>query len=354
MEFKRDEYLRLRATEFAKEELGVNIDEYIIKAYAEPSIMLEDLIAGNIDAIYEGLNVKSVGALQGIPEITTVGLAPLVMEFVAFNCWDSGYAAGRDSHPHPALRDLRVKQALDWALDEKLATEISSGKYGIPGCQYLNEVYFPGLANTELDCRGYDLDKARQILDAAGYLDKDGDGIRETAEGLPLEFDVWMDAASRPAYLDVATMWARETDKIGIKLNLSSMDGSTLWTAMNPNAEFDIAIMRWNFDPDPHFMLVTPLCEQAVAGGWSEAGWCNPQYDAWYKEQATLEGEERNEVLWKMQKLLHDEMPYIIYSHYGRVVAFRNDRVDIDVEELKAMGSYGLVNREFAITADVK
>jgi len=351
VEYKRDEYLRLQATDFAKEELGANVDEYIIKAYVEPSLMLEDLIAGNIDAIYSGLDYKSVGALEGMSEITTAGLDPILMEEVVFNCWDKAYEAGRETHPHPALRDVRVKQAMDWALDEEFATKVQAGEYGIPGCQYLNEVYFKDWANTELDCRGYDLDKARQILDDAGYLDTDGDGIRETAKGLPLEFDVWTET---PGQLDVATLWAREVDKIGIKFNVSAMDGGTLWTAMNPNAEFDIAFCAWNFDPDPHFMMCTPLCEQAVEGGWSECGWCNSQYDEWYVEQAKLEGEERKQMLWKMQKLLHDEMPYIIYSHRGRVVAWRNDKVDIDRELVKGLGSYGIISREFLIRADVK
>jgi len=353
VEFVRDEYLRLRATEFAKEELGVNVDEYIIKAYADPSVMMQDLIAGNIDAIYEGLDVKSVTALEGIPEISIADLAPLVMDEIVFNCWDDAYKEGRETHPHPALQDVRVKQALDWALDEEAAAKVSSGKYGIPGCQYLNEVYYPDWANTELDCRGYDLNKARQILDDAGYVDTDGDGIRETAEGLPLKFDVWASPRG-PAHVDVATMWAREAEKIGIKLNVSAMDKGTLWEAMNPSAEFDIAFWKWNFDPDPHFMMCTILCEQAVAGGWSECGWCNPQYDEWYVEQAKLEGEERRQLLWKMQELLHEEMPYIIFGHYGRMCAYRNDKVDMDLELLKGLGSYGICSREFAITADVK
>lgn len=353
VEFKRDEYLRLRVTDFGRNVLGANVDEYIIKGYADSSIMLQDLKAGDIDAVYGGVDIKSIRTLEGIPEISIAALDALVMDFVAFNSWAHAYEEGRETHPHPALKDVRVREALDWALDEKMAAEVSYGKYGTPGCQYLAFPYWKDFSHTELDCRGYDLDKAREILDEAGYLDTDGDGIRETADGQPLEFDAWASAERNPAHLDVATMWAREAEKIGIKLEVSALDRDTLWSAMNPNGDFDIGFWGWHGDPDPHFLLCTMLCEEAKEGGWSEAGYCSAEYDKMYAEAGLASTrEERREIYWKMQELLYEDMPYIIYDYWGEVCAFRNDKVVMDVEVLEGLGSAGIVSKVFAITAD--
>jgi len=351
VEFVPDEYLRLKASPFAKEVLGANIDEYIIKGYADASVMLQDFKAGNIDAIYGGVDFKMVKALEAVPEVTIADLDPMVFDQVVFNCWDNAWARGGESHPHPALKDIRVKQALDWCLDEEVAAEIAHGKYGTPGCAYLAP-YFKDFANTELDCRGYDLGKAGQILDAAGYVDTDGDGIRETAEGLPLKFDVYVDAGT-PYELDVATVWARETEKIGIQLDISAMDSETLWDVMNPNGDFDMAFWGWSGDPDPHYLLCTMTCEQAAPGGWSESGYCNPELDEAYEQAALVQTrEERRALYWKMQEIMQRDVPYITYDYYGHQCAFRNDKVVMDLELLKGLASYGIVAKMFAITAD--
>ena len=350
-EFVREEYLRLRATPSAKEVLGVNIDEYIIKGYADASVMLQDFKAGNIDGIYGGVDFKAVKALEQVPEATIADLAPMVFDQIVFNFWASAWARGGDSHPHPALKNVKVRQALDWCLDEEIAAEVAHGKYGVPGCPYLAP-YFRDFSNTELDCRGYDLDKARQLLDAAGYVDTDGDGIRETAEGLPLNFDVYVDSGT-PYELDVATVWARETEKVGIHLNISAMDGDTLWDTMNPNGDFDMAFWGWSGDPDPHYLLCTMTCEQACSGGWSEGGFCNEELDKAYEQAALVQTrEERRALYWKMQEIMQREVPYITFDYYGNLCAFRNDKVVMDLQFLRGLGSYGIVSKMFAINAD--
>jgi len=114
-EFAPDEYLKLRATPFAKEVLGANIDEYILKGYADASIMTQDFIGGKIDVIYGGVSYKTVPALEAVPEVSLVPLAALAHDFINLNSWSNAYARGEESHPHPALKDVRVREALTGA-----------------------------------------------------------------------------------------------------------------------------------------------------------------------------------------------------------------------------------------------
>jgi len=348
VEFVPDDHFRLRATPEAKA-LGVNIDEFIIKAYGNTATMVEDLIHGDIDAIYR-LDLKAVPTLEGVSGVTLEALKPHRINHVIFNCFPNAYEEGRETRPHPALKDILLRQALDWTFDEKVATEVAYGKYAVPGCPFIAPSY-GDYSNTELDCRGFDLDKARQILDDAGYLDTDGDGIREDAEGRPLVFDCET-PAPQPALNDVATVWARETEKVGIKLNLLTVDPDTLWAAMLPEGDFDISIWGWNGSADPTDLLVVLLSKQAVAGGLADAGFVNEEFDELYRQQRVAPSNEaRKDIVWRMQELLHEELPYFVWTYRGDFCATRNDRVDIDVELLKGTG-YGVMTKVFALNAD--
>ena len=51
-------------------------------------------------------------------------------------------------------------------------------------------------------------------------------------------------------------------------------------------------------------------CDQY--GGWSDTGYCNPEYDKLYEEQGvTVDQEARKQIVWKMQEILYNDRPYI-------------------------------------------
>jgi peptide/nickel transport system substrate-binding protein len=57
-------------------------------------------------------------------------------------------------------------------------------------------------------------------------------------------------------------------------------------------------------------MLSVVTCDQY--GGWSDTGYCNPEYDELYEQQGvTLDLEERKEIVWEMQEILNTDKPYI-------------------------------------------
>ncbi len=92
----------------------------------------------------------------------------------------SGTGASATATPigtgNPALKDVRVRQAIDYAVDRKTLVNKVLGGYGQEGSTIIPDIY----ANEHLtpaDQRNFDLDKANSILDAAGYT-KGSDGIR--------------------------------------------------------------------------------------------------------------------------------------------------------------------------------
>ena len=74
--------------------------------------------------------------------------------------------------------------------------------------------------------------------------------------------------------------------------------------------KFDLALWDWVGLIDPDFMLSVVTCAQY--GGWSDSGYCNKNYDKMYsKQQLTPDQAKRKQVVWKMQKYLYAQKPYI-------------------------------------------
>ena len=68
----------------------------------------------------------------------------------------------------------------------------------------------------------------------------------------------------------------------------------------------------WNWTPsiDPDFILAAMTCDSW--GDWNDSGYCNPEYDRLYEEQAvTMDEAKRKQIVWKMQELAFRDRPYI-------------------------------------------
>lgn len=338
-EFEPDHFMRLTLTKDGKERFNPAFDEVIVKQYANDSAMLQDFKAGNINLI-PGVPEKSIPMLEKMKGVEIKTLPYYWLDEVIFNSWENAYAEGRKKHPHPALKDLKIREALDWVLNEELAAKIAHGKIGKAGNHYLP----PGYAeycNTDLPKRGYDIEKAKRILAEAGYKDTDGDGVLETKDGMALEFDVWI-PTSKPHEVDVATIWAREANKVGIKLVVSAMDGDTLWGKISPKGNFDIALWNWGGYADPDYLLSVLTSANAVENGWSDSGFTNKEFDELYEKQKVAKNfEERKQIIWKMQEILHREMPYLVINHWGDVGAINTDKLDGDMSKIDTPDGLG-------------
>src|SRR5690606_11154969 len=101
----------------------------------------------------------------------------------------------------------------------------------------------------------FDVAKANQILDDAGYADTNGDGIREMPDGSqPLTFRLnWpSDSINAPRMAELlGQMWGQ----IGIALEPQAADPDALTAQCCPTFDFDIIIWGWASDPDPSALL---------------------------------------------------------------------------------------------------
>ncbi len=170
----------------------------------------------------------------------------------------------------------------------------------------------------------HDPDEGNRILDEAGYLDSDGDGIREDADGNPLEYRLYAEEIGTSArVLEIISDGLRE---IGISAPPTLMDGDALYDLLEPDWDFDMILWGWGWDPDPDFAVFCFTCD-SIADWLSDCGYCNEEYDAIYREQGiTTDEDERRELIWEAQEILFEDRPYINLAYPPTIQAYRSDR----------------------------
>lgn len=236
--------------------------------------------------------------------------------------------SGVDGQPfgdgHPALRDVRVRQALHHAVDAAAVVERVKQGHSEPGYGIIPPVY-PKWTFTPSDAerRDHDPERAKALLDEAGYR-PGPDGVRVGPDGRPLALRLIAgnQVPTNPQLLEFLAGWFRE---IGIGATPQIMSSNQVDDA-TVAGNFDIAVSGWSINPDPDDALSQQTC--AVNGtSKADSGYCNPAYDQLYAaQQAALDEGQRRDVVRRMQSMLYDDVHAIVLTHDKLLEAYRADR----------------------------
>lgn len=327
VEYKQNEFTHLAAN---KEHFLTppKVDEVIFQTFGNPDALVQAVVTGQVDMITEMPNtaVPTLRNTENVALVTGAPLAPEVRDIIfnqtaPENCPpDDGVCSG-----HPALRDRNVRLALAHATDKQNIIDVALLGLGAVGRTLIPD----GLGmwyNDTLEDYAFDIDKANQILDDAGYVDTDGDGVREMPDGSrPLTFRLYWpnDISTAPR---LAELLGDSWGQVGVKLEPQALDPDALTTACCPGFDFDIIIWGWGSDPDPS-LLLSVMTTDEIPTGSSETGYSNPKYDELYAQQSVeLDREKRRELVWEMQKIVQDDVVYIVPYYAQGVQAYRTDR----------------------------
>jgi peptide/nickel transport system substrate-binding protein len=298
------------------------IDRVIFQQFENEDAMVQALKVGDIDAMTEVPStafeaLKKVAGVK-VTQRTSRSLSELIV---------NSAPATNDPAPtrNPALDDPQVRLAIAHAINKQDLVDIVLQGMGKPGHSIIPPTLGGGFwQNPNITDVPFDLDKANQILEDAGYV-KGSDGVRAKGD-TRLEFRLQYpsDSDTAPRVADLLTGWFKEA---GIKTTPEAVDPDSLTAACCPAADYDLILWGWGSDPDPDFMLSVMTSEQFVDGGWSDSGYTNPDYDALYlKQQETTNRAERQKIVWQMQDMVFNDRPYIVYWHPDALQAYRSDR----------------------------
>jgi peptide/nickel transport system substrate-binding protein len=289
--------------------------------YANEDVEAQGLKNGDVDILTEVPPTVWDG-LNGADSVTAVSMPSFSFHHIGINV-----SAAAGSKGNPLLKDKTIRQALSNALDRNQLVQLALAGHGKPG----NSIIPAGLSDWHWEPTADQLmdaspDKAKALLDAAGYTDRNGDGVRESPAGKPLEFRL---IAIQSTSVDVraAQLFRDAAAAVGIKLDLTTLDentlGSTVYNKDTPN--WDIFVWGWDSGvPDPDYMLGVPLCSQI--GGNNDVFYCDKGYDALYAQQATtVDPVARKAITDQMQQQYYQDAAYLVMWYQDKLQAYRTD-----------------------------
>ena len=237
------------------------------------------------------------------------------------------------AEPHPFLSDPAVREALSISIDRALLTEVGYGKAGTPTC---NLVPAPAIyASDNTACLTQDLDGAKALLDGAGWVDSDGDGVREK-DGVKLSilYQTSTNAVRQDFQALIKDWWSQ----IGVETELRNLDASVFFggdpgspdTFQKFYADVEMYANTFN-GTDPQQYLAAYRCgaEPKPSSQWHGENinrFCDPAYDEMIDELGrTGDIDKRGEIARKMNDMVTKDTNTIIpLVNRARVSAHAN------------------------------
>ena len=330
-EWKKGQFWRMEANpNFWRGQVA--IDEVVFRVFRNADAMVAALRSGELDAAHN-VPASSFPDLETEEGIVAVAGEQGGFDYLVLNSYDGEPPRNEEAFdaPHPALTDPTFRQAIAHAVDKETLVERVLNGIATPGTTMSpspNPSWIPEL--TEEETYEFDLDKANQLLEEAGYTDSDGNGIREyEGEDIVLRYAIRSESEYSKPYAEFITGWL---EQIGIDTTLSTYDDGQLIEVAG-KGDFDLYVWGWTpfVDPDP--MLSYFKCDQVsvddsdFSNYYNDTGLCDPEYDELYEQQnQELDPDARQEIVHDMLKRFYASAAYIVTATSPDLQAYRTDR----------------------------
>jgi peptide/nickel transport system substrate-binding protein len=245
------------------------IERVIVRVAASSDARLNLLLAGEADAMDNiPPPTTNLARVEAARDVRLVPVPSNNLGYLLFN----QRAPGHRDRPHPILADRDVRRALILALDRDLLVRAVLGQYG----------YVPfGPVSAQLWIRHgapshsrQDQSTARRLLAGRGWVDRDGDGIRENRNGVPLSLRLLVSTSSLTR-TQMAAIIQEQLRQVGVRVDLARVEVA-VWIERRSAGDFDIDFSAATQDPSPSGLVFSWSCD----GPGNVAGYCDPGADS--------------------------------------------------------------------------
>jgi peptide/nickel transport system substrate-binding protein len=245
------------------------IERVIVRVATNPDARLNLLLSGEADAMD---NIPSpttnIPRVMGARHLRLVTVPSNILGYLLFN---QRAPLNRD-RPHPILADRDVRRALILALDRDLLVRAVLGQYGyVPYGPVSSQLW---IRHGAPDHSRQDVSTARRLLAGRGWVDRDGDGIRESRNGAPLSLRLLVSTSS-PARLQMASIIQEQLRQVGVDIQQVRVEAA-VWQERRSAGDFDIDFSAASQDPTPSGLIYSWSCDGAGNAG----GYCDPGADS--------------------------------------------------------------------------
>jgi peptide/nickel transport system substrate-binding protein len=204
----------------------------------------------------------------------------------------------------PFLKDVRVRQALAYAVDRDAIVSYLRRGLASPALGIIPPIAWA--FEPDVFRFTHDPAKARQLLDEAGYRDPDGDGP------LP-RFTLSLKVQSIEYSRLQASVIQQNFREVGVELDIRLYEFATLYADVL-KGNFQLYVLQWTggYAADPDIIRRVFHSQQTPPSGFNRGYFSNPQVDRLIDRATVTENRaERQQLFSEVQKILAREVPYI-------------------------------------------
>jgi len=300
-----------------------DIDKVVVKIIPDATVRKQMMINGDAD-INMWTNETVTADLQKESNVK-VSISP--NDRFVMRLFLNGAAKGTTdaaATPHPVLSDVKVRQAIRMAVDVSTISQQIFLGFSKP---VWTEFFRPPYDQCKIAHPKFDPEAAKTLLDQAGWTDPNNTGTREChgcATGAPDGYKMEMELITYKEYgepiLLTQQLIAEELGKIGIKLDLSTVEGSVLWAdsasgGIEQNGNFDIDLWDDGYaGTDPADFVAQYYSADAITpdNGWNISRWNNEEFNNLLSDSYTLDNTQRQADFCQMAQILDQQVPDVL------------------------------------------
>ncbi|WP_086443620.1 oligopeptide ABC transporter substrate-binding protein [Candidatus Enterococcus lemimoniae] len=230
------------------------------------------------------------------------------------------------TNPDAKMADVKLRQAMGYAIDnDAIGQKFYNGLR--TGATTLIPPIFKTLHDTDVKGYQYDLDKAKKILDDAGYKDTDGDGLREDPKGEKLTINFASMAGGETAQ-PLADYYLQQWKEIGLDVKLATgrlIDFQAFYDKIkNDDPEVDVYQAAWGVNSAP-----SPAGLYSRNAAFNYSRFASEENDKLLKaidSKASFDDTKRKEAYDAWQEYMFEQAP-VIPTLYRNEIMPVNDRV---------------------------
>lgn len=269
------------------------IDEVIIRFIPEDLTRISEFEAGKVD-ILRGVPVDAVERLKNNADVDLYETLTSGVEYIMVNM------------RKPPLDDVKVRQAIMFAVNRAdivtVLEETALMSYSFMSPSML--CYNASLEEFAEKEYAYSVEKAKSLLEEAGWVDTDNDGIVDK-DGKPLELE-FLVPNDDPKLKRIGPLVMSQLADIGVKVNVREFNYNYIRDRTR-NWDFELAARFYSWH-DPSGIL--PYIFHSVVGNMT---YSNPDVDALFDEDLStwMEPTERTKLYTEIQLIMLDDLPAI-------------------------------------------
>jgi len=279
------------------------LDRLVFRIVPSQQGLMNQLMAGEIDFL-RSIPPSEIDRVRGRDDLE---LAIYDDRSYTHICWNT---------TKPSLADPRVRTALTTAIDREMIIDVVYAGMGRLGVGPVLSDFWA--FNRDLAPLPFDPGEARAIMEEAGWVDSDGDGILDR-NGVPFTIEL-LAPAENERRQDIAVLVQQDLERIGIKVEPRIAEWGTMMAAMQ-EGDFDALVNRWE---EPTQIDLEDLWRSAPPGEptFNFGRYSNPEVDRLLTEVSEMSTfAEQKPVFDLIQELIVADQPYTFLLENTRVTA---------------------------------